>query len=185
MKIKASRLEGVLIIEPRVFSDARGAFMEIWNQNRYAEIGLDTVFVQDNMSRSNQGVLRGLHFQNPVPQGKLVQVLAGEIYDVAVDIRSDSKHFGEWIGVTLSEWNNRQLYIPEGYAHGFCVVSKNAMVVYKCTDFYNASTEKCLRWDDPDLAIEWPISEPTLSQKDCCGQQLKDFEPRVLPTIAG
>jgi len=184
MKVEASRLEDVVVIEPKVFSDSRGLFMEIWNQNRYAEIGLDAVFVQDNISRSCQGVLRGLHFQNPDPQGKLVQVLEGQIYDVAVDIRSDSKHFGEWVGVALSEHNNRQLYVPEGYAHGFCVLSKKATVVYKCTGFYNFETEKCLRWDDPDLAIEWPISGPSLSEKDRCGQWLRDFESGVLPTIA-
>ncbi len=171
------------MIDPSVYSDDRGLFMETWNQSRYAEFGIPRGFVQDNISLSKKGVIRGLHFQNPVQQGKLVQVLQGEIFDVAVDIRTDSENFGEWVGIILSEQNQRQLYIPEGYAHGFCVVSETALVAYKCTNFYNYQSEKCLRWDDPQLSIEWPEVDPILSDKDQQGVLLKDFDPQALPVL--
>ncbi len=182
MQVKASRLPDVLTIEPKVFSDDRGMFMETWNQSRYAEFGIPAGFVQDNISVSAKGVIRGLHFQNPIQQGKLIHVLQGEIFDVAVDIRTDSEYFGQWVGLYLSDQNKRQLYIPVGYAHGFCVVSDSAVVAYKCTDFYNYQSEKCLRWDDPQLDIEWPVADPILSDKDQQGVLLKDFSTQSLPT---
>jgi dTDP-4-dehydrorhamnose 3,5-epimerase len=162
-------LPGVLIIEPKVFGDDRGFFMETWNKERYAEAGIPTEFVQDNLSFSSRGVLRGLHFQDPNPQGKLVSVLQGEVYDVAVDIRRCSPTFGKWTGVRLSSENKRQLYVPEGFAHGFCVTSKTALFSYKCTDFYDPQAEKVLIWNDPGVGIEWPEIEPLISDKDSGG----------------
>jgi dTDP-4-dehydrorhamnose 3,5-epimerase len=181
MIIEATPLEGVVLIKPDVFGDARGFFLETWNRSRYAELGLDLDFVQDNLSFSRRGILRGLHFQNPEPQGKLVQALQGEVFDVAVDIRRGSPTFGRWHGVVLSEENHHQFYVPEGYAHGFCVLSETALFGYKCTGFYNPKTEHSLRWDDPDIAIEWPIGEPILSAKDQAGRFLKDFPEDQLP----
>ena len=183
MQVKESRLPEVLTIEPKIFTDERGMFMETWNQSRYAEFGIPSGFVQDNISVSKKGVIRGLHFQNPIQQGKLIQVLQGEIFDVAVDIRTDSEYFGQWVGIRLSEQNKRQLYIPEGYAHGFCVVSDSAVVAYKCTDYYSYQSEKCLRWDDPQLDIEWPAMNPILSDKDQQGVLLQDFPVQFLPTM--
>jgi dTDP-4-dehydrorhamnose 3,5-epimerase len=181
MNVEETRLPGVLLIKPDVHGDARGYFLEGWNRRRYAEGGLDRDFVQDNLSLSRQGILRGLHFQNPFPQGKLVQVLRGEVFDVAVDIRVGSPTFGQWYGVTLSEDNHYQLWVPEGFAHGFCVTSDMALFSYKCTDFYNPAAEFSLRWNDPDLAIDWPIQEPTLSAKDQAAIRLKDFAQDILP----
>ncbi|MEY4194989.1 MAG: hypothetical protein RLZZ226_1357 [Pseudomonadota bacterium] len=181
MIINPTPLPGVLLLEPRVFGDARGFFFESWNRQRFSEAGLELDFVQDNVSFSRQGILRGLHFQNPLPQGKLVQVLEGAVYDVAVDIRRGSPTFGQWYGVTLSGENHRQLYVPEGFAHGFCVVSETALFSYKCTDFYNPAHEYSLAWNDPDIGIHWPISEPSLSGKDQAGQRLADFRPEQLP----
>jgi dTDP-4-dehydrorhamnose 3,5-epimerase len=181
MIIATTPLAGVLLIEPEVFGDARGFFQETWNQRRYAEAGLDRNFVQDNLSYSRQGILRGLHFQNPSPQGKLVQVLQGEVYDVAVDIRVGSPTFGQWYGVFLSAENHRQLFVPEGFAHGFCVTSEMALFSYKCTDFYNPSAEFSILWNDPDIGIEWPIENPQLSGKDQNGKALKDLSPEILP----
>lgn len=175
MIVETTPLSGVLLFKPDVFGDSRGYFLESWNRRRYAEQGLDRDFVQDNLSFSRRGILRGLHFQNPGPQGKLVQVLVGEVYDVAVDIRLGSPTFGRWFGVILSEANHHQLYVPEGFAHGFCVTSETAMFSYKCTDFYNPAAEFSLRWDDPDLAIPWPIENPSLSAKDRDGRLLKEF----------
>lgn len=180
-----TNLEGVWIFEPKVFGDARGFFMETWNQARYAEAGLDVNFVQDNVSRSNQGVLRGLHFQNPNGQGKLVQILEGEVVDVAVDIRVGSPTFGQSAAVILSDTNFRQFYIPPGFAHGFCVLSETAIFAYKCTDFYNPSTEGGVLWNDPDLDIRWTIENPLLSEKDKANPRLKDIPPDKLPRYGG
>lgn len=183
MKIESTALPGVLLIEPDVFGDARGFFLETWNRRRYRDAGLDQEFVQDNMSLSRKGILRGLHFQNPNPQGKLVQVLQGEVFDVAVDIRVGSPTFGRWFGALLSGENHRQLYVPDGFAHGFCVLSETALFSYKCTDFYNPGAEYSLRWDDPDLGITWPIENPILSAKDQSARYLKDFPRDVLPVF--
>jgi dTDP-4-dehydrorhamnose 3,5-epimerase len=183
MKIESTALPGVLLIEPDVFGDARGFFLETWNRRRYRDAGLDQEFVQDNMSLSRKGILRGLHFQNPNPQGKLVQVLQGEVFDVVVDIRVGSPTFGRWFGALLSGENHRQLYVPEGFAHGFCVLSETALFSYKCTDFYNPGAEYSLRWDDPDLGITWPVENPILSAKDQSARYLKDFPRDVLPVF--
>lgn len=185
MQIIPSRLAGALIIEPRVFGDARGFFMETWNAARYAEAGITAEFVQDNLSFSRRGVLRGLHFQKPNPQGKLVYVLAGEVFDVAVDIRVGSPTFGQWESVVLSSENRRQFYVPPGFAHGFCVTSETALFAYKCTDLYNPAAEGSVLWNDPDLAIPWPVSDPELSAKDEVGVRLKDFPRDRLPLFEG
>ncbi len=181
MKVIASHLSGVKIIEPQVFGDERGYFLESWQQKRYQEIGIDGPFVQSNVSKSNRGVLRGLHFQNPNPQGKLVYVLAGEVYDVAVDIRVGSPTFGQHHGVLLSEKDHRQFYVPEGFAHGFCVLSERAIFGYMCTGYYDQSSEATLLWNDHALDIDWPLKEPQLSAKDRAGVRLKDFDEALLP----
>jgi dTDP-4-dehydrorhamnose 3,5-epimerase len=182
MKVIESNIPGLVVLEPKVFGDDRGFFMETWNKARYEEAGIRAEFVQDNLSFSQQGVLRGLHFQNPNPQGKLVSVLQGEVYDVAVDIRKGSPTFGQWEAVTLSAENRRQFYVPPGFAHGFCVTSETALFAYKCTDFYDPQAEGCIRWDDPDLAIDWPVSQPELSAKDAAGVRLSDLpESRLMP----
>jgi len=174
MNIIACDLPGLLIIEPKVFGDARGFFMESWNQHRYQEAGIGTSFVQDNISVSRRGTLRGLHCQNPSPQGKLVSVLQGEVFDVAVDLRRSSPTFGQWHGVRLSDENKRQFFVPTGFAHGFVVLSETAMFHYKCTDFYSPKDELTIRWNDPDIGIKWPIQEPTLSPKDAQGMLLRE-----------
>jgi dTDP-4-dehydrorhamnose 3,5-epimerase len=166
MKIHPTEIAGPLIIEPDVFGDARGFFLETWNQTRYSAAGVPAQFVQDNLSFSRRGTLRGLHFQNPHPQGKLVYVLQGEVFDVAVDLRIDSPTFGRWVGVTLSAENKRQFWVPAGFAHGFCVTSETALFAYKCTAAYNPQTDRGLRWNDPQLAIAWPVEDPMLSAKD-------------------
>jgi dTDP-4-dehydrorhamnose 3,5-epimerase len=178
-------LPGVLIIEPKVIGDDRGFFMETWNKERYAEAGIPTEFVQDNLSSSKKGVLRGLHFQNPNPQGKLVSVLRGEVYDVAVDIRRGSPFFGKWMATMLSSENKRQLYIPEGFAHGFYVTSEVALFSYKCTDRYNSETEGVILWDDPDLGIDWPGGDVEISNKDHNGLRLSEIPLDRLPGILG
>jgi len=175
MKVTQTELPGLLLFEPDVFGDSRGFFMEIWNRDRYAKAGLDADFVQDNLSFSRRGTLRGLHFQNPQAQGKFVYVLQGEVYDVAVDLRQSSPTFGRWMAVTLSAENKRQLYVPAGFAHGFCVTSDTALFAYKCTDLYNRETEGIVRWNDPDLAIPWPVQQPSLSEKDSRAPLLKDI----------
>lgn len=185
MKVIKTRLPGVLAVEPVVFGDARGFFMETWHKDRYLEAGLPAVFVQDNVSFSTRGVLRGLHFQNPNAQGKLVYVLHGEIFDVAVDIRVGSPTFGHWVGMILSSDNKRQLYVPEGFAHGFCVTSETALVAYKCTDFYNPRAEGGIIWNDPDIGIAWPCDNPVLSEKDQRFAALKDLPPDKLPRWGG
>ena len=166
MKVVETSLPGVLIIEPKIFPDARGFFVETYNKDRYVNNGILPEFVQDNLSFSTRGVLRGLHYQNPHAQGKLVYVLQGEVWDVAVDIRRDSPQFGQWTAVTLSAENKKQFYIPPGFAHGFCVLSETALFTYKCTDLYHPECDGGVRWDDPTIAIQWPISNPILSEKD-------------------
>jgi dTDP-4-dehydrorhamnose 3,5-epimerase len=185
VKLENTALPGVLLIHPQVFGDERGFFKETWNRRSYAELGLAEDFVQDNVSRSRKGILRGLHFQNPKAQGKLVQVLEGEVYDVAVDLRQGSAHFGRWFATRLSAQNHLQMYIPAGFAHGFCVLSETALFAYKCTEFYDPAAEFSLRWDDAQLAIPWPLEgAPELSAKDRQGRLLADFLPEQLPSIA-
>ncbi|WP_191490036.1 dTDP-4-dehydrorhamnose 3,5-epimerase [Pseudomonas sp. FEN] len=178
MKATPTRLPGVLILEPKVFGDERGFFYESFNARAFQEAtGLDVPFVQDNHSRSQQGVLRGLHYQLENTQGKLVRVIAGEVLDVAVDIRRSSPHFGQWVAVRLSAENNRQLWIPEGFAHGFVVLSDSAEFLYKTTDYYTPSAERCIRWDDPTLAIDWEFDGvPQLSAKDLNGKSLHEAD---------
>ena len=176
MKISHTKLKGCVIIEPTVFGDERGFFLETFQAVRYEqEAGIDLPFVQDNHSRSARGVLRGLHFQKTKPQGKLVRVVRGEVYDVAVDIREGSATFGEWEGVTLSEDNKKQFWVPPGFAHGFVVLSDTADFEYKCTDYYDPSDEGCILWSDPDLDIPWPIANPVLSTKDESAKRLVDL----------
>ena len=181
MKVAETPLPGCLLIEPRVFGDARGFFMESWNRERYEIHGVGPDFVQSNLSRSTRGVLRGLHYQWPNPQGKLVSVLEGEVYDVAVDIRHGSPNFGQWTAVFLSAENKRQLWIPEGFAHGFMVTSESALFTYLCTTPYDADADAGMAWDDPDLGIDWPIAEPSLSGKDANAPRLKDVAKGRLP----
>ena len=183
MTVKATELPGVLIFEPKLFGDGRGYLTELWNARRYQDAGLAETFVQDNLSRSRKGVLRGLHFQWPSAQGKLVTVLKGEIFDVAVDIRADSPTFRGWIGATLSGENHRQIYIPPGFAHGFLVTGDEALVLYKCTDFYNPKDEASLRWDDPEIGVVWPTNDPILADKDRTAPLLKGLDPARLPTL--
>ena len=175
MKVEKTNLPGVVIVTPKVHGDERGFFMETFNQATFGNLGLPDSFVQDNHSRSSYGVLRGLHFQYPQWQGKLVRVLNGEIFDVAVDVRADSPSFGQWVGVTLSAENKQQLYIPSGYAHGFCVTSDMADVVYKCTSLYKPDDDVGIRWDDPDVNVEWPIENPVVSAKDQAAGRLRDL----------
>lgn len=170
-------IEGLYVIEPTVFKDERGYFVETYNQNDMKEAGLDMVFVQDNQSMSTRGVLRGLHFQKQFPQGKLVRVVRGKVFDVAVDLRSDSKTYGKWFGVELSAENMKQFYIPEGFAHGFLVLSDEAEFCYKCTDFYHPGDEGGLTWNDPEIGVEWPLEEGVdliISEKDQKWKGLKD-----------
>ena len=180
MNILTCEISGLLILEPKVFGDARGFFMETYNQRSYREAGLAADFVQDNLSFSRRGTLRGLHCQNPVPQGKLLQVLQGEVFDVAVDIRRHSPTFGKWHGLNLSAENKRQFYVPPGFAHGFLVLSETALFHYKCTEFYSPQNELAIRWNDPDIGIEWPIKEPLLSERDAKGLRLRDTPPERL-----
>ncbi len=177
MFVKKTRIPEVLVIEPKVFGDDRGFFLESYNRKSFTEIGLQRDFVQDNHSRSGHNVLRGLHYQIGQPQGKLVRVVSGAIWDVAVDIRRSSATFGQWVGEELTAENKRMFWIPEGFAHGFVVISDSADVLYKATDFYAPSYERSLLWNDPQLAIKWPLSgEPLLSQKDRAGQLLSQAE---------
>lgn len=175
MKVERAPLEGVLLLEPDVFADDRGHFMEVWRDTRYAEWGIRGPFVQDNVSFSRHGVLRGMHFQNPNPQGKLVTCIHGEVFDVVVDIRKGSSTFGQWFGSSLSFENGRQLYIPPGFAHGFVVTSESASFLYKCTAAYDPRSDHSLAWNDPEVGIEWPIREPTLSEKDRRAPRLRDL----------
>lgn len=180
MKISRTEFSGVLIIEPSVFGDDRGYFLESWNERAYQEAGLGVRFVQDNLSLSQKNVLRGLHFQNPKPQGKLVTVLRGEVFDVMVDLRIESKTFKTWSGLVLSESNHKQVYIPPGFAHGFLVKSETALFYYKCTEFYDPACESTIRWNDPDLGIEWGIDSPTVSKKDSAAKLLKEIPEEKL-----
>jgi dTDP-4-dehydrorhamnose 3,5-epimerase len=181
MNIIPTALPGVTIVEPNVFGDSRGYFMETWNRDRYRAAGLPGVFAQDNVSLSRRGVLRGLHFQNPYEQGKLVYVLEGEVFDVAVDVRPGSPTFAQWVGVTISSENKRQLYVPPGYAHGFCVISELAVFAYKCTEVYHPETERTIRWNDPEIAVEWPVKNPTVSDRDSRAPLLCELSPIYLP----
>jgi len=185
LKFTESDLSGVLIIEPVVFNDDRGYFLETYHYDKYSDESLDLSFVQDNHSHSIKGTLRGLHYQLKKAQGKLLYVIKGEIFDVAVDIRRGSPNFGKWIGVILSSKNKRQLYVPPGFAHGFCVLSEEADVIYKCTDFYVPEDEYGIIWNDEEIGIKWPISNPTLSGKDCIFSRLKDIPEEHLPVFNG
>jgi len=182
MKVTETELPGVLLVEPRIFRDHRGFFFESWSAERYRQAGIPGPFVQDNVSRSSRGVLRGLHFQNPHPQGKLVTVLEGEVFDVAVDLRVGSPTFGKWAGYYLSAENGRQLYIPEGFAHGFVVTSEFAIFSYKCTEYYRPEADRSLRWNDPEIGIEWPVKEPVLSPKDATAPLLNELDT-ALPYV--
>jgi dTDP-4-dehydrorhamnose 3,5-epimerase len=175
MNVITCDIPGLMVIEPKVFGDARGFFMETWNRQRYAAAGLDWDFVQDNVSLSRRGILRGLHFQNPGGQGKLVYVLQGEVYDVAVDLRKSSPAFGRSYGLTLSAENKRQFFVPPGFAHGFAVLSETALFGYKCTSLYAPQNEMTLAWNDPELGIKWPLEAPVLSEKDARGLRLRDL----------
>lgn len=166
MRVVATKLAGCVVIEPRVFTDHRGCFLETYNRQRYSEAGIASEFVQDNQSHSIRGTLRGLHYQVDRPQGKLVWAVSGEIFDVAVDLRRSSATFGQWVSVVLSAENRRQIYVPPGFAHGFYCVSATADVIYKCTDVYSPAGERTILWNDPQLAVTWPGDSPLLSPKD-------------------
>lgn len=181
MKIVETSLPGALVLEPQVFGDARGFFYESYNKARFHKAGITGEFVQTNVSRSSRGVLRGLHYQWPNPQGKLVSVLEGEVYDVAVDIRRGSPHFGKWAAVMLSAENKRHFWIPEGFAHGFCVVSEFATFTYQCTSLYDGAVDAGVRWDDADIGIDWLIESPLLSEKDQKTPFLRDITIDRLP----
>jgi len=181
VKVIETDLPGCVVIEPAVFGDERGFFFETWNADRYGEHGLPARFVQSNVSSSARGVLRGLHYQWPNPQGKLVSVLEGEVYDVAVDIRRGSPHFGRWTAVVLSAENKRQFWIPEGFAHGFVVLSERAIFSYLCTAQYDKAADAGVRWNDAAIGIDWPVSEPLLSDKDAKAPFLSDVAADRLP----
>ena len=179
MKFIPTEIPDVIIVEPDVFGDHRGFFMESWHAEKFAEGGIDARFVQDNHSRSSQGILRGLHYQIKQPQGKLVRVLSGEVFDVAVDLRRSSPTFGKWVGIFLNDTDKKMLWVPPGFAHGFYVVSEEADFFYKCTELYAPEHERAIRWDDPDLAIDWPLvggQEPILAPKDAGAKSFKDAE---------
>ncbi len=176
MKFAKASLPGVIIVEPDVIGDARGYFMETYHAGKYAEGGIREAFVQDNFSRSVKNTLRGLHYQLGRAQGKLVYVVSGEVFDVAVDIRRGSPHFGKWFGITLSAENKRQIYVPPGFAHGFCVLSDTAQFIYKVTNFYSPKDERGIFWNDPAIGIPWPVKEPILSEKDHAYKTLKESE---------
>ena len=179
MKFTPTEISDVILIEPDVFGDNRGFFMETWHAEKFAAGGIAADFVQDNHSRSSHGILRGLHYQVTKPQGKLVRVLGGEVFDVAVDLRKNSATFGQWVGIHLSEDNKKMLWIPPGFAHGFYVISEQADFFYKCTDFYVPEYERAIRWDDPDFGIDWPLVDgnpPVLALKDAAAAAFKDAE---------
>jgi len=179
VQFEPTQIPDVVLVKPAVFGDARGFFMETWEERKFAAAGIPVRFVQDNQSRSAQHILRGLHYQVQQPQGKLVRVISGAVFDVAVDLRRSSPTFGKWVGVTLSEENKHSLWVPPGFAHGFLVLSPSADFVYKCTDFYAPQYERSIRWDDPDLGIRWPLPagvQPSLSQKDANGASLPDAD---------
>jgi dTDP-4-dehydrorhamnose 3,5-epimerase len=179
VKVETTPLAGLLVVRPDVFRDARGFFLETYHARRYAEHGIAATFVQDNHSHSTRGTLRGLHAQRSKPQGKLVRAVAGEMFDVAVDIRPGSPTFGRWFGIRLSGENFVQLYVPPGFAHGFCVLSEQVDVEYKCTDFYDRSDEITIAWDDPQIGIEWPVAAPTLSDRDRAAPRLRELRDQL------
>jgi len=181
MLVSETELPGLLIIEPKVFGDERGFFLETWSRSRYGASGMDFDFVQDNLSKSKQGTLRGLHLQHPHGQGKLVYVITGEVFDVAVDVRVGSPTFGRWYGTVLSETNKRQMFVPAGYAHGFCVTSPEAVFAYKCTEAYRPEAELTIAYNDPTIGVAWPIEAPTLSKKDTAGLRLAELDRERLP----
>lgn len=181
MKLSTTPLPGVTIIDPMVYEDGRGFFYESFHQKRFAEAGIEASFTQTNVSQSHRGVLRGLHYQWPNAQGKLVSVLDGEVYDVAVDVRPQSPTFRQWFACILSAKNRRHLWIPDGYAHGFCVISERATFLYQCTALYDRGAEAIVRWNDASLAIDWPVSSPLLSMKDAAAPTLDQIEPDQLP----
>jgi dTDP-4-dehydrorhamnose 3,5-epimerase len=183
MKVTPTTLLDVLLVEPKVFGDTRGYFFESYNARRYAEAGIAATFVQDNVSLSQRGVLRGLHFQHPYGQGKLVGVLKGEVFDVAVDVRRGSPTFGRWVGECLSAENMRQLYLPPGFAHGFLVTSDEALFAYKCTEYYHPEAERSIRWDDARIAIDWPVDGPVVSAKDHVAVTLDAMPAEFLPAF--
>jgi len=185
MKVIPQSINEVLLIEPQVFGDARGYFKETFHVDRYREAGITLPFVQDNLSRSRKGILRGLHLQNPRPQGKLVSVLEGEVFDVALDVRVGSPTFGQWVSAVLSAENHHQLWVPPGFAHGFVVTSESAVFVYKCTDLYEPRSELGVAFDDPALGIPWPVTEPWLSEKDKKNLPLAQIDPAHLPSYQG
>jgi dTDP-4-dehydrorhamnose 3,5-epimerase len=179
MRFVPTAIPDVVVVEPDVFGDARGFFLETWHEAKFREGGIDAEFVQDNHSRSRQGILRGLHYQIERPQGKLVRVVTGRVFDVAVDLRRSSPSFGRWVGEELSEDNHRMLWVPPGFAHGFYVLSDSADFVYKCTEFYAPEHERCIRWDDPELGVDWLIpthAAPLVSEKDARGVSFRDAE---------
>ena len=177
MKVVPTKIPDILIIEPKVFGDDRGFFFESFNQKQFTELtGINKTFVQDNHSLSSQGVLRGLHYQIKQPQGKLVRVVRGEVFDVAVDLRKSSSTFGQWVGAHLSAENKRQFWVPEGFAHGFIVLSEEAEFLYKTTDYYSPENERCIQWNDKDLVIEWPDADVKVSEKDANGQSFKQAD---------
>lgn len=178
MKVTETPLEGMLLIEPDVYHDERGRFHEVWNRSRYPDF---PAFDQDNLSRSRRGVLRGLHYQHPNAQGKLVSCPSGEVFDVGVDLRRGSPTFGQWWGTTLSGENHRQLWIPPGFAHGFAALADDSLLLYKCAGLYSPGDDRTLLWDDPDIGVDWPITDPILSEKDRVGRPLKDLGEDALP----
>lgn len=182
MKVTPAPIEGLLVIEPQAFGDHRGFFLESYQKQRYSQAGIGLDFVQDNVSFSQRNTLRGLHYQYPRGQDKLVQVLQGEVFDVAVDIRRGSPTWGKWHGVNLSAENKRQLFVPQGFAHGFCVLSDTALFMYKCTDYYVPEDEGGIFWDDPELAIEWPVTAPILSDRDQTFSPLREIATDRLPS---
>lgn len=184
MKLTELEIPGVFLIEPKVFRDDRGFFVETFQKQRYAAAGIDVDFVQDNLSRSTKGVLRGLHIQNPVGQAKLVSAPLGAVFDVAVDLRVGSPTFGRWVGRELNEENQHQLFVPVGCAHGFCVLSEVALFAYKCSDLYSPATEFGVAYDDPDIGIEWPMKDPVLSPKDRAYPRLAEVAQERLPRFA-
>lgn len=183
MKVILTGLAGLVIIEPKVHGDQRGFFKEFWKQSSFRQAGIPEHFVQSNVSRSGAGVVRGLHYQYPRPQGKLVTILEGKVFDVAVDIRIDSPTYRQWAGVELSATNHRQLYIPEGFAHGFCVLGESALMSYLCTQEFDAETDAAIAWNDPDIAIEWPVVPESLSARDIAAPRLRDIAPEDLPRM--
>lgn len=185
MIVEPLELPEVLLLKPRVFRDVRGQFLETWHDERYAAIGLSRPFVQDNVSVSRHGVLRGLHFQNPHAQGKLVSAVAGSVFDVAVDVRRGSPRFGRWVGHELTAESGHQLWIPPGFAHGFLVTSAEAVFAYKCTEHYSSSDEQSVRWDDPAIAVSWPSAAPILSEKDAEAPFLSELASGFLPPFDG